>query len=318
MLLSGSIKGFQTCDYLITVSMLCATLTNRGRHCWGTRTRLEVTACRSIGPDQRRLSTCNCCALSSPSFSHNPSIVPLQNISLVLQSDRFLPEQTQGCHQKSTNVSVSAHLPARLSLPLKASSGACCWGCLWGCPVPTGSRPPCCLPPRLSCGPKSEALAVGLSSQSRSSTLWPSQRRRARRARSCPRPAANGNNLQLGKRISSEMLKNCVSPRVFWRTAIAPEPSEFPQAAAGRVSKKDVKSFQWVNTPKINIYLYLTRHKYDFFPVLKNDLKLTRIWVLPPTKSSKACITCSLCLVFLKLVLQVPSAFCRKEQIVLG
>lgn len=89
MLLTGSIKDFQE---LITVSMLCATLTNRGRHCRGTRTRLEVTACRSIRPDQRRLSTRNCCALSSP-FSRNPSIVTLQNISLVLQSDRFPPEQ---------------------------------------------------------------------------------------------------------------------------------------------------------------------------------------------------------------------------------
>lgn len=244
--------------------MLCATLTNRGRHCWGTRKGLEVTACRAIGPDQRRLSTRNCCALGSP-FSHNPSIVPLQNISLVLQSDRFLPEQTQGRHQKSTNVSVSAHLPARLSLALKASLGACCWRCLWGCPVPTGSRPPCCLPPRLSCGPKSEALAAGPSSQSRSSTLWPSRRRRARRARSCPRPAANGNNLQLGKRISSEMLKNCVSPRVFWRTVTAPEPSEFPQAAAGRVSKKkDVKNFQWLNTQKINIYIEHDTNTYFF------------------------------------------------------
>ncbi len=76
-----------------------------------------------------------------------------------------------------------------LSLPLKASVGACCWRCLWGCPVPTGSRPPCCPPPRESCGPGSEVPAGEPSSQSRSSTLWPSPRHRARIGESCPRPA---------------------------------------------------------------------------------------------------------------------------------
>lgn len=245
MLLSGSIKGLSN-RWLefITVSMLCATLTSRGRHCWGTRTRIEVTACRCI--DQ---PSGDC-----PRVTAVHSVLLLSTTTAALfryrTSFRFF-QNRHSRHQKSTNVSVSAHRPAKLSLPLKASSGACCWECLWGCPVPTGSRPLCCLPPRVSCGPKSEALAAGPSSQSRSSTLWPSRRRHARRARSCPRPAANGINHQLGKRISSEMLKNCVSPRVSWRTVTAPEPSEFPQAAAGRVSKKDVESFQWVNTQKI-------------------------------------------------------------------
>lgn len=72
---------------------------------------------------------------------------------------------------------------------LKVSAGAYCWRCLWGCPVPTGSRPPCCPPPRESCGPGSECPAGVPSSQSQSSTLWPSPRRRARTAESCPQPA---------------------------------------------------------------------------------------------------------------------------------
>lgn len=41
---------------------------------------------------------------------------------------------------------------------------------------------------------------------------------------------------------------------------------------------------------------------------------LTRIWVLPPTNSSNACITCSLCFVFLKFVLHVPSDFCTQKK----
>lgn len=76
-----------------------------------------------------------------------------------------------------------------LSLSFKVSVAACCWRCLWGCPVLTGSRPPCCPPPRESYGPGSEGPAAGPSSRSRSSTLGPSLRRRARKARSCPRPA---------------------------------------------------------------------------------------------------------------------------------
>lgn len=82
--------------------------------------------------------------------------------------------------------------PLEVGLPLKASSGACCWRCRWGCPVPTSSRPPCCLPPRKSCGSGSSGRAGEPFSQSQSSKLWPSRRRRARTGASSPRPAEEG------------------------------------------------------------------------------------------------------------------------------
>lgn len=108
-----------------------------------------------------------------------------------------------------------------LSLPLKAPVGACCWRCLWGCPVPTGSRPPCCPPPRESCGPGSEGPAGEPSSQSRSSTLWPSPRRRAQTAESCPRPATEKpvRRVSLGVRV--------IQHRSYWRgdiTNLQPRP----------------------------------------------------------------------------------------------
>lgn len=90
----------------------------------------------------------------------------------------------------STNREALFHLDTTVSLSLsfKVSVAACYLRCLWGCPVPTGSRPPCCPPPRESYGPGSEGPAAGPSSQSRSSTLGPSLRCHARTARSCPQP----------------------------------------------------------------------------------------------------------------------------------
>lgn len=174
--------------------MLCGTLTNRWRH-WGGTTRLEVTACGSISPDQRRLSTCNCPAVLPLSFStsaltghRTSSIMWLLSSWTDMRSSWEIFKRVGFCVRLPH---VSCHRRHISSLPFKASEGACCWGCLWGCPVPPGSRPLCCPPPRPSCGPKSDGLAAGPSSQSQSSTLWPSRRRRAQTARSCPPPAVN-------------------------------------------------------------------------------------------------------------------------------
>lgn len=149
----------------------------------------------------------------------------------------------------------------------KVSVEAYYWGCLWGYPVPTGSRPPCCPPPRESCGPESEGPAAGPSSQSRSSTPWPSLRHHAQTTRSCPRPAVEKpvrhvgfgvwaiqhsswwldhiTNVKLGQQVCLEVVKAdwesiCVSPRVSWRSASAQGPIEVPPAAAGRVSKTKI------------------------------------------------------------------------------
>lgn len=244
--------------------MLCATLASRGRHWRRTWTRLEFKACRSTRPDYEtdcpRASVLHSVLLLTLNPRHRTSVSFHKVTVFFLKRDKVVTRSLQTC----VSCPPSRH---GSSLPFKASEGACCWRCLWGCPVPTCSRPPCCPPPRLSCGPKSEGLAAGPSSQSRSSTLWPSQKRRARTARSCPPPAADGINLQLGNQTCSEKPKNRVSPRVFWRTVTAPGPSEFPQAAAGRASKKDIKSF-WRAHRNINTIRH--KHRVQFpFPVSK-------------------------------------------------
>lgn len=149
-----------------------------------------------------------------------------------------------------------------LSLHFKVSVEAYCWGCLWGCPVPTGSRPPCCPPPRESCGPESEGPAAGLSSQSRSSTPWPSLRHHAQTTRSCPRPAVEKPVRQWWDHITNVQIKTRptglfrshenwmgVSPHVSWRSASAQGPIEVPPTAAGRVSKNRKINVFYQNFP---------------------------------------------------------------------
>ena len=73
-------------------------------------------------------------------------------------------------------------------IPVRVFGAAYYWICLWGYPTPRGSHPPCCPPPRESCGSVWEGQAGGQSSRSRSSTPGPVQRRRVQRAENYPRP----------------------------------------------------------------------------------------------------------------------------------
>ena len=177
--------------------MLCATLTNRWRHWGGTEAGQRS---QHAGPRAQTWGHCPRVTVrhsrlprpitSSAFTAHRASVLLFHNVIVFfLNRHEVIVRNLQTCQFFGASSPVACQQRHISSLPFKASEGTCCWRCLSGCPVPTGSHPLCCPPPRPSCGPKSEDLAAGPFSQSRSSTLGPSRRRRAQIAKSCPPPA---------------------------------------------------------------------------------------------------------------------------------